>query len=216
MSIGGVEARIADIRARMAMIPAPVAPAQARNPSGIGAITPLVYPQNDFSTTLQNTLRTAGVDETGSKLPVTGVLDMSATSGPISGDSTLGSRMAAFATQYVGVPYVAGGNTPESGWDCAAFTDWVATQHGMDIPPVSWEQIKVGQSVPDLDQAKPGDLLFFHMPDGHRHDPSPLKVNHVGMYLGNGQMVEAANHSAGTRIGPVDTDNLVAVRRLTT
>jgi cell wall-associated NlpC family hydrolase len=79
---------------------------------------------------------------------------------------------------------------------------------------VSWEQIKVGQPVANLADAKPGDLLFFHEPSGHRHDPGPLGVNHVGMYLGNGKMVEAANPSAGTRISTVDQSHLVGVRRL--
>jgi cell wall-associated NlpC family hydrolase len=57
-------------------------------------------------------------------------------------------------------------------------------------------------------------LVFFHEPSGHRRDPSPLKVNHVGMYLGDGKMVEAANPSAGTRISDVDVNKLVGIRRL--
>lgn len=124
-----------------------------------------------------------------------------------------GDDLAAWGARQVGVPYVAGGRS-QNGWDCAGFTQWVAKQYGITIPDVSWEQIKQGTPVADLSTARPGDLLFFHEPGGHRNDPSPLKVNHVGIYLGDGTMVEAANPRAGTRISTVDTDKLVGIRRI--
>lgn len=124
-----------------------------------------------------------------------------------------GDDLAAWGARQVGVPYVAGGRS-QNGWDCAGFTQWVAKQYGITIPDVSWEQIKQGTPVADLSTAKPGDLLFFHEPNGHRRDPSPLKVNHVAIYLGDGKMVEAANPHAGTRISTVDTGKLVGIRRI--
>jgi cell wall-associated NlpC family hydrolase len=124
-----------------------------------------------------------------------------------------GGDIAAWASKYVGVPYVAGGRGPH-GWDCAGFTQWAYKQFGVKIPEVSWLQVKQGTAVDGLKNAKPGDLLFFHEPGGHRHDPSPLKINHVAIYLGHGRMVEAANPSAGTRIGRVDTAHLVRIRRV--
>jgi cell wall-associated NlpC family hydrolase len=124
-----------------------------------------------------------------------------------------GDDLAAWASRQVGVPYVAGGRS-QQGWDCAGFTQWVAKQYGIDIPEVSWEQIKQGTPVADLGSAKPGDLLFFHEPNGHNRDPGPLKVNHVAVYLGDGRMVEAANPRAGTRISTVDTSLLVGIRRI--
>jgi hypothetical protein len=132
------------------------------------------------------------------------------TAGPGQAD---GDDLAAWGARQVGVPYVAGGRS-QKGWDCAGFTQWVAAQYGITIPEVSWEQIKQGTPVADLSTARPGDLLFFHEPSGHRRDPSPLKVNHVGIYLGDGKMVEAANPRAGTRISTVDTDKLVGIRRI--
>ncbi len=124
-----------------------------------------------------------------------------------------GDDLAAWGARQVGVPYVAGGRS-QQGWDCAGFTQWVAKQYGITIPEVSWQQIKQGTPVADLATAKPGDLLFFHEPSGHRRDPSPLKVNHVGIDLGDGKMVEAANPRAGTRISTVETDKLVGIRRI--
>jgi len=132
-----------------------------------------------------------------------------------SGDNSGGQTMASFAATFVGTPYVAGGESPETGWDCARFVQWVTKQFDISLPSVSWEQIKNGQQVDSLDQAQAGDLVFFHEPGGHRRDPSSLKVNHVGIYLGDGQMVAAANPSAGTTISKVDTDHLVGIRRVT-
>jgi len=60
--------------------------------------------------------------------------------------------------------------------------------------------------VASLKDARAGDLVFFHEPSGHRRDPSALKVNHVGLYLGDGRMVEAANPSADTRISEVSVE----------
>jgi hypothetical protein len=125
-----------------------------------------------------------------------------------------GDDLAAWASKFVGTPYVAGGRSPATGWDCAGFTQWVAKQYGVSIPDVSWEQIKTGDPVSSIGQAKPGDLLFFHEPGGHHHDPSPLGVNHVAIYLGDGKMVEAANPRSGTQISPVDTAHLVGIRRI--
>jgi cell wall-associated NlpC family hydrolase len=208
MSIAEVMSRISEIQSRMN---APL----GGMPIGAGAIQPsgttgMPSTQGaDFASTLaslqaRNGTLSAVTDTTSA----TDGLDVAGSNG------AFGAKMAQFATNYVGVPYVAGGDTPQTGWDCAGFTQWVAKQQGLDIPPVSWEQIKIGQQVPSLAEAKPGDLLFFHEPSGHKHDPSPLGVNHVGIYLGDGKMVEAANPSAGTRISTVEQAKLVGVRRL--
>ena len=211
MSIAEVMSRISEIQARMN---APL----GGMPIGAGAIQPsgttgMPSTQGaDFASTLaslqaRDGTLAAATDTTSA----TAGLDSATTP---SSDGAFGTKMANFAANYVGVPYVAGGDTPQTGWDCAGFTQWVAKQQGLDIPPVSWEQIKVGQPVASLADAKPGDLLFFHEPNGHHHDPGPLGVNHVAIYMGGGKMVEAANPSAGTRISNVDQSILVGVRRL--
>lgn len=201
MSINEVLTRMGEIRARMEL--APMRPAGAPRTATVpGGTAPA-----DFQSTLASLTDPANPTIPGQfpQIPGTGLL---------SADGDMGRRMAEYAIQFVGTPYVAGGNTPETGWDCAAFTEWVAKQHGMDIPPVSWEQIKVGEPVASLGEARPGDLVFFHEPNGHMRDPSPMKVNHVGIYLGEGRMVDAANPNAGTRITEVNVANVVGIRRL--
>jgi cell wall-associated NlpC family hydrolase len=197
---------LAEISARIAQIQALVAsPAATPLSTGTNAAAFATSLQSALgsTTTTTTTTGTAALDQYASTLggtPSTGRAD--------------GDDIAAFAAKYKGVPYVAGGRSPSTGWDCAGFTHWVAKQYGIDIPDVSWKQIKTGTPVAGLTDAKPGDLLFFHEPGGHRNDPSPLGVNHVAIYLGDGKMVEAANPHAGTRISSVDTKHLVGIRRI--
>jgi cell wall-associated NlpC family hydrolase len=89
-------------------------------------------------------------------------------------------------------------------------------KRGIDIPQVSWLQIKQGNKVAngnDLSKAKPGDLLFFLLADGHKRSPV---TNHVGVYLGNGMMSHAANPRRGTQTVKLDNyymSQMVQVRR---
>lgn len=178
----------------------------------IAQIQSLLAPRPSAATSSASSTSSTGFADS-----LSSVLGSSATTYQVPGGSSNGADgddLASFASKYAGVRYVAGGRSPQTGWDCAGFTQWVAKQYGIDIPDVSWQQIKTGTAVSDLSQAKPGDLLFFHEPGGHHHDPSPLGVNHVAIYLGDGKMVEAANPRAGTRIGPVDTKHLVGIRRI--
>ena len=210
MSINEVLARVGEIRARLEL------PQLRTNfaPPATSASTPIG--STPIGTTPIGSLApaTSGSDFEATLASLTGQTPQPAGTGLMSSDPDLGKRMAEYAVNFVGVPYVAGGNTPESGWDCAAFTEWIAKQNGLSIPPVSWEQIKVGEPVASLGEARAGDLVFFHEPSGHSRDPSALKVNHVGLYLGDGRMVEAANPTSDTRISEVNVEKLVGIRRL--
>lgn len=117
--------------------------------------------------------------------------------------SALGARVSAYGTaagtavidtamQYLGVPYVWGGNGPETGLDCSGFTKLVYGQHGVTLPRVSTDQARVGTPVASLAEAKPGDLLAFGSP-----------VDHVAIYLGNNRMIHAAGTGKGVRIDEV-------------
>jgi len=220
VSVNDVMSRIGEIRSRLNMPPlqsgyaAPMGGSQT-----IPANTQLLSPTAvDFESALATvTGQTAGLPGAvglSSSQSQMDPLAQPAGTGLLSTDAELGSRMSEYAVNFVGVPYVAGGNNPKTGWDCAAFTEWIAQQHGLSIPPVSWQQIKVGEPVASLKDARAGDLVFFHEPSGHSRDPSALKVNHVGLYLGDGRMVEAANPSADTRISEVSVEKLVGIRRL--
>lgn len=96
------------------------------------------------------------------------------------------------AMDYLGVPYVWGGTDPSSGLDCSGFVLNVFRRHGVELPRVSRDQAQVGQPVASLDQARPGDLLFFHEP-----------VSHVAIYLGEGRMIHAAGTGKDVRITDV-------------
>lgn len=79
-------------------------------------------------------------------------------------------------------PYVLGGTTPD-GFDCSGFTSYVFNRLGVTLPRTSEEQFRGGTSIP-LDQAQPGDLLFYDALGKGR-------VSHVAIYLGNGTIVHA-------------------------
>jgi peptidoglycan DL-endopeptidase CwlO len=81
------------------------------------------------------------------------------------------------AMQYLGVPYVWGGSTP-NGFDCSGFTAWVYAQVGVSLPHNAAAQFSYGVPV-DRSQLEPGDLVFF---DG---------LGHVGLYIGGGQFIHA-------------------------
>jgi hypothetical protein len=119
---------------------------------------------------------------------------------PASGPS--GDRVVTEAKKYLGVPYVWGGTDPAKGLDCSGFTQLVYKNLGISIPRVSQDQAKVGTAVPSLAEAKPGDLIVL---DGG---------GHVGIYVGNGQMIHAPHTGDVVKISPVWND-ITAIRRVT-
>lgn len=117
----------------------------------------------------------------------------SVTTGSGTGQGVTGSSVVADAERYLGVPYQWGGTSPTSGFDCSGFTQHVFGDLGISLPRTAAEQqASAGQSVPSLAQAQPGDLLFFGSP-----------AEHVGIYLGNGQMINAPHTGAVVRIESV-------------
>lgn len=97
------------------------------------------------------------------------------------------------AKRYLGVKYVWGGTTP-SGFDCSGFTQYVFAQHGISLPRVSGDQFNVGRAV-SLNSLQPGDLVFFSL------DQDKV-IDHVGIYIGNGQFINASS-SKGVTIYPL-------------
>ena len=86
------------------------------------------------------------------------------------------------ARGYLGVPYLFGGTT-ERGFDCSGLTGAVYQLNGLRLPRSSQAQFEAGHGV-DLDEARPGDLVFFGTGGSAR-------VNHVGMVVGNGTFIHA-------------------------
>ena len=98
------------------------------------------------------------------------------------------SGVTGTATSYQGAGYVWGGTTP-SGWDCSGFVQYVYAQNGIDLPRTAAAQ---GAAGTPTSNPQPGDLV------------SQNGGSHVGIYLGNGQMVSALNPSQGTLVHSVN------------
>ncbi len=123
-----------------------------------------------------------------------------------SGASPSGADVVAEAENYLGVPYQWGGSTP-TGFDCSGLVQYVYAQLGVSLPRTSEEQATAGTPVASLADAQPGDLVFFAGSDGTASSPG-----HVGIYVGNGQMIDAPYTGAAVRIEPVG--NPLAIRRV--
>jgi len=102
------------------------------------------------------------------------------------------------------VPYVWGGNSLTKGVDCASLVQLAYAKIGIKLPRTSYEQAKSGQIIRGVQNALPGDLIFYNT--GSK-DPNGIGVNsHVAIYLGNGMILEAANSRAGIRKASVNYD----------
>ena len=109
------------------------------------------------------------------------------------------------ALQYVGNPYVYGGNNPNTGVDCSGFTSYVMLHGaGVSMNRSSGGQAQQGVAV-SADQMRPGDLVFYG--NGSR-------VNHVAMYIGNGQVVHASTYKTGIKLSPWNYRAPVGIRNV--
>jgi cell wall-associated NlpC family hydrolase len=125
------------------------------------------------------------------------------------------SRVLQTADRYIGVPYVWGGNTPASGFDCSGFTRYVFAKEGIQLPRTSREQARAGQGIAvDFDALLPGDILLFAEP----HEA----ISHVAIYVGDGRIIHASSALHGVNYLDLRGNrsawylqNMVAARRLT-
>jgi cell wall-associated NlpC family hydrolase len=109
--------------------------------------------------------------------------------------SSIGDQIVSVAMQYVGYPYVWGGTTP-AGFDCSGFIYYVVNQvTGGGFPRVMDGQVASGNYV-DPNDLRPGDIVF-------QQNTYQWGLSHVGIYIGNGQMVNAANESTGVTINNI-------------
>lgn len=106
--------------------------------------------------------------------------------------AALRSKVVNYALQFVGGRYVWGGTNPNTGADCSGFVQYVLRNvAGVGLPRTSREQAKTGKAIKS-GEMRPGDLIFYTNSGG--------TVNHVAMYIGNGQIVHAASKKSGIRI----------------
>jgi len=100
------------------------------------------------------------------------------------------------ARYYKGGKYVWGGTSPK-GFDCSGYVQYLYKKQKIILPRTAYSQSKVGQTVP-LNKLKKGDLLFF-LTDRSRGIP----ITHVGIYLGDGKFIHAADRRRGIVISPI-------------
>ncbi len=111
------------------------------------------------------------------------------------------------ALSRVGVPYVWGGTGP-NGFDCSGLVGWAFAAAGVSLPRTAASQALTGPKVP-LDDLEPGDLLFWAF------DPSdPGFIDHVAIYLGKGQMIEAPETGSFVHMIPMRTAHLAGAIRV--
>lgn len=97
--------------------------------------------------------------------------------------STTAKGIIAEASKYLGTSYVWGGSTPSTGFDCSGLTSWAFKQNNVSIPRTAAQQYAASTKI-SASEAKAGDLVFFSYGKG---------VAHVGIYLGDGRMLNAQN-----------------------
>lgn len=117
--------------------------------------------------------------------------------------SDLGKKIANYACQYIGNPYVYGGTSLTNGTDCSGFTYRIYSNFGYTLPRTSYDQRSAGTGV-SYENAQPGDLICY---DGH-----------VAMYIGGGLIVHASNSNpyprGGIKISNAQYRTILAVRRI--
>ena len=107
-----------------------------------------------------------------------------------------GSEIVAYAKQYLGYKYVYGGSTPK-GFDCSGFTSYVYGHFGYSLTRTSASQASNGKAI-SKSELQVGDLICFARSSGSK------TVGHVGIYIGGGQFIHAANSRKGVIISNVD------------
>ena len=108
--------------------------------------------------------------------------------------SDKGLTIADIAQSMVGVRYQYGGSNPDEGFDCSGLVYYSHTKVGEQVPRVSYAQLAASYEV-DLEDLKPGDLLFYRI-NG--------KPSHVGIYIGHGQFVHAPSSGKKVRVSSVE------------
>lgn len=121
------------------------------------------------------------------------------TPNPAVSGSGKGADIANYACKFIGNPYVAGGTSLTNGADCSGFVMAVYQNFGISLPRSSYAQSTVGRGV-SYSEAQPGDVIYYG--------------GHVGIYIGNGQIVHASTERTGIKITSATYRSIITVRRI--
>lgn len=146
----------------------------------------------------------AGAAPSSAAPAVTQAAAAAAPARPMATGEATSADVVAAANKYVGVPYVWGGTDPAVGMDCSGFTQRVYRDLGIELPRVTWDQMKMGTEVASLAEAQPGDLLFS------------LDGGHVSIYLGNNKVIDAPQPGKTITVRDAweNDGNIDAIRRI--
>jgi cell wall-associated NlpC family hydrolase len=97
--------------------------------------------------------------------------------------------------RYIGTPYVWGGASPQTGFDCSGLVQYSYSHIGIHLPRVAADQFNTGTPVP-RDHLQPGDVVFFQESTGY--------VHHEGMYIGDGRFIHAPETGEDVKISRLD------------
>ncbi|KUO21600.1 C40 family peptidase [Streptomyces dysideae] len=112
------------------------------------------------------------------------------TSGSVQAPNSRAAAAVSYAYSKLGSPYVWGATGPDA-FDCSGLTQAAFREAGISLPRTTYSQIDAGRRV-SRSELLPGDLVFFYS-----------GISHVGIYVGNGQMVHAPNPTAPVRVAPI-------------
>jgi len=103
-------------------------------------------------------------------------------------------RLVYFAKKHLGKPYKFGANPSESPktFDCSSFVQYLYKRISINLPRTALDQASIGKAIePKKELLRVGDLLFFKGGWGHYNPQFPMGVGHVGIYVGNGKVINA-------------------------
>jgi cell wall-associated NlpC family hydrolase len=114
------------------------------------------------------------------------------------------NNIIAYASNFLGTPYLWGGISPSTGFDCSGFTQYVYAHFGISLGRTTYDQINDGYGV-SRDELQPGDLVFF----GKNGDPT-----HMGMYVGNNTYIHSPRTGDVIKISSIDRPDYITARRV--